>query len=495
MEILTNDICNFEILSKAHLLFEDNNTPKNPNLLSGVFFKRGEYYKNFGVYVSGLARTVKFVDDYNDEVEQSKKLSQNEKKYNLEHFVFLLFIDQNIRDDSQIMNVINSSRWTVPVLFHCPVYTEGKYHIDLFGTLVRFFPMFNFLNNPSQTSMVITIDIELNREDRRKVEALMKNRPKGVTASGEIHNLIYKGEVPYIYSGTLCFNHEKLESNLITKFINSAHTIIGTGHYGKRKTTFGYGIDEMFLNSHLIPAVKNYSIIIEYQISYFLYHSQPYIMKQKREEITNKILKMILYNLYNPGLSSEDMLNIIKESQFLPDLKKMIRRQARISGEITEPSENELEGVEVETSTENTGKTTESDTVLDSEIVDVSVEYEDSTTFEDKDSVMHKILSQLLGDLYDRDKTVEELLMIVDQKTYNIKEKNEVNNALAERFYFVIHDLVTHNKIWMEADVMRLIDKYLRNVISAYVVFEVNPDNKQIENITTFDVVYTDNTI
>lgn len=487
MEILTNDICHFEILAKSHLLFEDDNTPKNVNVLSGVFFKRGEYYKNFGIYVSGLDRTVKFVDEYNDKIKKSNK-SSNDKNSDLQHFIFLLFIDQNIREDSKIMNIIESSKWTVPVLFRCPVYMEGNYHIDLFGTLVRFFPMFNFKNNPSKNSVVITIDIELNREDRRKVEALMRNRPRGVIASGEIHNLIYKGEIPYIYSGTLCFNHEKLNSSLITKFIESAHTIIGTGHYGKRKTTFGYGIDEMFLNSHLIPAVKNYSIIIEYQISYFLYHSKPYITKQKREEVTSKILQMILYDIYDPGLTVNNMFNIIKESQFVHDIKNMIRHQARNTGEIAVDAD-----VDINTDTDtDTDKTT---SVLDSEIVNVDVEYEKSKIIENKESTMHKILFHLLGDLYDRDKSIEELLIIVDEKTYNIKEKNEINNALAERFYFIIHDLVTHNRVWLETDVMRLIDEHLRNIISAYVVFEVNPDTRRIESVKTYDVIYTDSII
>jgi hypothetical protein len=482
MNILSNDICRLEILSKSHLLFNDDNSPKNPNLLSGVFFKRPGYYKNFGIYVSGLARTVKFIDEYNREVDEMVAKPEAERTGNPEHFVFLLFIDQNIRDDKKLMGIIASSEYTVPILFTCAAYMEEGYHFDLFGTLVRFFPMFDFPHNPSTDSTVITIDIELNREDRRKVAAQMRYLPKGVTASGEIHNLIYKREVPYIYSGTLCFNRDKLESSLITRFIESAHTITGTGHYGKRKTTFGYGIDEMFLNGHLIPAVKTFGIIIEYQISYFLYYSQPYIRKQKRENVSHDMLKMILYDLYSPELTVNDMLSIINNVQDISDIKKMVASKDRRITTITPLDKDEKFPDKKVTDTDTD---LESEAVLDSDKIDTDkVEY--------KDSIMHKILQKLLGDMYDSKRSIDELLDVVDEKTYNVRDKNPINNALAERFYFIVHDLVKNDKVWLEVDVMRLIDKYLRNIISAYVIFDVDPDNKEITNITTFDTIYTD---
>jgi hypothetical protein len=492
MDILTNNICKLQILSKSHLLFNDDSTPKNPNIASGVFFKRDAYYKNFGIYVSGLARTVKFIDSYNAEVDEIMKIPEGERTHSPEKFVFLLFIDQNIRDDRKIMSIIGSSKSTVPVLFTCPVYMKGNYHIDLFGTLVRFFPMFNFPNNPALKSTVISIDIELNREDCRKVTALMRHRPEGVTASGEIHNLIYKGEIPYIFSGTLCFNRERLDSELITKFIESAHTIVGTGHYGKRQTTFGYGIDEMFLNSHLIPTVKNYSIIIEYQISYFLYHSQPYIKKQKRENISHQMLKMILYDLFSPELSVTDMLNIIANVQHVSDIKKMVSNKTRELTTITPVSKTDSKDGKFPIKTVDSDTDLESEAVFDLDKMDAK---RDSAKIQYKDSVMHKILHKLLGDMYDPNSTVEKLLTIVDEKTYNVRDKNVINNALAERFYYIIHDLVTNDKTWLEIDVMRLIDKYLRNIVSAYVIFEIDPDNKKVVNIETLDTVYTDNII
>lgn len=496
--ILDNDLCKFEILNRKHLILNDDLTPKSVNLVSAVFFKRDQYYKNFGIYVKGLARTIRFIDNYNEEVEQNNK--QNNKS-NMENFYFLLFIDSNIRNDSKIMKIIERSENTVPILFKCPTYIEGEYHVDLFGTLVRFFPMFNFKNNPAKN--VICIDIELNKEDTRKIKALMTHQPQGVSASGEIHKLIYNGEIPYIYAGTLMFNREKLDLKIIIDYIESAHLIKNTGKYGKRKTTFGYGIDEIFLNQYLLPIVKEYSIIIGYQISYFLYFSKPYIKSQKRAQTTKNMLKLILYDMYNPDLTIDDMIEFVDKSLFMQDLKREIKRQTNEPGPITSTSDGELVSdkspITIETD-EKSDKIISSYVgefpIMTTESDEKSNEKEDKITDADVNdfSTVRKILQNLLGDLYNPSLSVDELITIVDKKTYDILEKNEVNNALAERFYYVIHDLCKNNKVWMEKDIMKLIDDNLRNIISAIVLFKIDPDNKEITDVTTYDAVYT-NTI
>lgn len=499
--IFDNNICKFEILSRRHLLLNDDSTPKSVNLISSVFFKRDQYYKNFGIYVKGLSRTIQFIDNYNREVEQNKSM---------EKFYYLLFIDSNVRDDSKLMKIIRKSENTIPVLFKCPTYIEsknnGEYHVDLFGTLVRFFPMFTFKNNPAKN--VLCIDIELNREDMRKIKSLMTHQPKGVSASGEIHKLIYDGEVPYIYANTVMFNRDKLNPELIINYIETAHTIKSIGHYGKRKTTFGFGVDEIFLNEYLLPVVKEYSIIIEYQISYFLYFSKAYIKKQGRAKATNEVFKLILYDMYDPDLTINDMIEFIDKSLFMQDLKKEIKRQSREPGQISSDfgsSESPFLTTDADEKYEDSDKNLNklldenTDTALDT--LDYFDEI-DQDKITDADigeisniSTARNILQNLLNDLYDPALSVDELIEIVDKKTYNVLEKNEVNNALAERFYYIIHDLVKNNKIWMEKDIMKIIDDDLRNIISAMVLFKIDPDNKEIVNVNTYDVVLTDNKI
>ena len=105
MEFLTNDICTFQILEKEKLLTH------GVNILVSVFFKRDQYYKNFGIYVKGLQKVLHFVDKQNDK----------------NKFIFVLFIDQNIADDEKIMSSIKRCKNCVPVLFKCVKYMDEKY--------------------------------------------------------------------------------------------------------------------------------------------------------------------------------------------------------------------------------------------------------------------------------------------------------------------------------------------------------------------------------
>ena len=99
-------------------------------------------------------------------------------------------------------------------------------------------------------------------------------RHRGVTGAGDISRYLYMGLVPYIYAGLLCFNHAKIDKKVIIDFISNVDTIESKGHYGKRLTPFGYGIDEIFINEFFLPKIGKINIIIDYQPSYFLFHSK-----------------------------------------------------------------------------------------------------------------------------------------------------------------------------------------------------------------------------
>src|SRR5437868_2214408 len=103
MKFLTNPICDFKIISNVDLL------RKPINCISSVFFKRDQYYKNFGTYVKGLKKLLNFIGE---------KYDAN----NPNSFIVILFIDNNILEDEHIMKIINNSKITVPVLFGCPNY-------------------------------------------------------------------------------------------------------------------------------------------------------------------------------------------------------------------------------------------------------------------------------------------------------------------------------------------------------------------------------------
>lgn len=295
-KILTNNLCEFEILNNIDIL---ENNPVN--ILTTVFFKRDQYYKNFDTYIKGLQRLTKFIDD--------PTVNPNNNKYFL-----LLFIDNNVYNDQQLMTIINESPNTIPVLFKCSNYMKDNYHIDLFGTLIRFFPMFDFDNNPFD--ICCCVDVDLHVDDYYRLKQLMINKPKGFIAGGDAVKLIYENKPAYIYAFLIYYNQDKENKQLLENFILNADKIESLGHYGKRLTTFGYGIDEIFINDILLPIIKNYTVVIEYQISYFLYHSKQYLLEKKNMIITSKILNMILGKYANKDFNVNRKLNYIDQHTY-----------------------------------------------------------------------------------------------------------------------------------------------------------------------------------
>lgn len=310
MTFLSNDICTFEVLDKTHLLNQ------GVNILVSVFFKRDQYYKNFDIYVKGLQKVLRFVDD-----------TRNNTKDN--QFVYVLFIDQNIAEDKKIMGMIRSCKLCVPVLFRCVKYMKGSYHFDLFGSMIRFFPMFDFPNNPCNVS--ICIDIDLHRDDYVRLKSVMQHKFNGVTGAGDISRSLYLNLKPYTYAGLLCFNREKVDHNLIINFIRDAGEgkIKSKGHYGKRDTDFGYGIDEIFLNDVFIEHVGEINTIIDYQTSYLLFHSKRFLTEPDRIEKTSRILDTIM------GSYADQKLSVNQKFEFIDKNSYQIREKTEINDEIS----------------------------------------------------------------------------------------------------------------------------------------------------------------
>jgi hypothetical protein len=306
MEFLTNDICTFQILEKEKLLTH------GVNILVSVFFKRDQYYKNFGIYVKGLQKVLHFVDKQNDK----------------NKFIFVLFIDQNIADDEKIMSSIKRCKNCVPVLFKCVKYMDEKYHYDLFGSLVRFFPMFAFPNNPCD--IVICIDIDLHTEDYGRLESVMRHKFKGITGAGDISKVLYDNLKPYTYANLLCFNDKKNDPSMIINFIRDAGEgkIKSKGHYGKRLTNFGFGVDEIFLNDVMIENMGTINTIIEYQISYLMFHSKSFLLQEDRIKKTSDILDTIL------GPYAKADMTVNQKMDFIDKNTYQVRERTKINNEI-----------------------------------------------------------------------------------------------------------------------------------------------------------------
>jgi hypothetical protein len=289
---LKNNICEFEILTKW-----DKN--KKYNILSSSFFKMGSHYKNFNIYVKGLKKLILML-----------KLQSK--------YVLRIFIDEHIKNDKEIYHILINSDKVQIVLFKCSNYiNESKFHIDVFGALVRLFPIFNFDYNDSLN--VIVIDIDLNNEDIHKLKILMKynTENKEIVGMGMINKLLITKYLPHFFCGLFGVFNAKFSKSIILDFIKDASNIKNKGIYGKRLKPFGYGTDELFLNEYFLYAndYKNIKdiklgILFNYDINWFLYYYKNELLEDMASRTYN-YLKIIIGKFYKPNMTSEQMFDII----------------------------------------------------------------------------------------------------------------------------------------------------------------------------------------
>lgn len=276
-EFFVNDICNFNCLNKQ---FEYSN---DDIIISTCLFKMNEHYKNFYIYINGLKRWQEYLN----------KLNNNKIKY-------LIFIDQNIKDDDKIMYIINKSKM-IPILFDCPNYKNNNFHYDLFGSLVRFFPIFD----PKNKNKVIVVDIDLHQEDYKKIDFFIEhiNLLDGLGGFANYDGI----NLPYIFAGMFMCS-EKFDTSMLFDFIKNPPDMADTGFYKKRKTTFGFGIDEIFINKYMIPATKTFFSCIDYKPTNFMFYAKKN-MFTKTPRKSKTCLKYILGKYYVDGMKLDDMYN------------------------------------------------------------------------------------------------------------------------------------------------------------------------------------------
>jgi hypothetical protein len=297
---LDNDICNFELLFPLDVT-------KKKNILSTCFFRMSKHYKNLNTYINGLKRIIKIVDQQNN-------------------YTLRIFIDENIKNDPEIFKLLQSSSKVEIVIFKCSEYMNEQYHFDLFGTLVRLFPCFDFPNNDADR--VIVIDIDLHIDDSRRLEALMKynSSEKEIISSGSLDNLILEKTKPHIISNLTGYLNFKFDHTIITDFIKNAHNIKDVGQYDKRLTPFGFGVDELFITKYLLykdnsKYLKDIKIgvLFEYTFNWFLYHYKKILMQQKYKINTYNNLKFILGKFYKSDFNLNKCFEVIDKYMYNQD--------------------------------------------------------------------------------------------------------------------------------------------------------------------------------
>jgi hypothetical protein len=395
-----NDICRLIVLKNKHLL------ATKINCLSAVFFKSKNYSKNFNIYVNGLRKLIKLV---------------NKSRTN---YKLILFIDMNVKNDPDIMKIINNSDKVIPILFSCFDYMNSNYHIELFATLIRFFPYFDYPNN--FTKNVISVDIDLKYDDRNKLQSLMKLDLDTFTGNAMVKDLIYSNEKGYIFASNALIPKRKLDHKQMSDFIRNAHMNKSLGKYEKRFSPFGFGTDEIFLNDYILPNFETYNIMLDYQISYFMFHSRDFLLNSRNYENSKKLLSIMMDKLQRLNINEKYFMNT---------------------------KDNYLKFQDMITSTNNNQRI-----------------YPSS------------------------DMTLENMLDFIDQNTYGIRKRTEINDIISISFSEIIRTSLDKNKKFIEKNVMDFISTYLLNLISAKILITVEYKTNRIIGVKKYETVY-DSTI
>jgi hypothetical protein len=303
MNYLDNKIC------KLTSLFPIDYSIKK-NIISCSFFKLSTTpYKDFNRYINGLEEL------YNDV----------NTKYKDEKFTIRLFIDNTIYDDKKLFDRIQKMNKIELILYSCSDYLlepEKKYHIGLFGTFVRFFPMFDFPNNDAD--IVIISDIDDTRqldENFKKLNWLKKK---------ENFDKIYifkSGDI----SSSILFNVEIMNKNIINPYAIAPNFIslkkcnhlviynflsdmknsdkifslyiyklkLKSNLYTDKK--FLYGFDEYFLNVSLMNYLIDNKIPFATDITWYVNGSLYFFHRKKKynnneTNLVNKYINLIINN-------------------------------------------------------------------------------------------------------------------------------------------------------------------------------------------------------
>jgi hypothetical protein len=296
-------------LFKLYPLFNINYNIKK-NLICASLFKIKELYKSFDKYIDILEKIYHIID----------------KKY--KNYSFRVFIDNTIYNDEKIMKRLKklSNIELVHYVFLLNI-NEG-----LIGTLVRFFPMFNFKNNDANIVLITDVD-HFMLFDIKKYFKILKNNEVDINEiylikKGNLsQNIQYKGFETvlnnklnvYSYASHI-INIKKINYNIIINYILEViESKIIYSYFTKFKYNndtfnkkfeltkpFIYGVDEYFINFTLHNYFINNKLpiisIIKFNITdtyYYLITERNFYQNLNTKQINmlKSILKSILTSL------------------------------------------------------------------------------------------------------------------------------------------------------------------------------------------------------
>lgn len=282
MNYLENTICQFTPLF-------DIDYTKRQNILSVSLFKLVKGYKKFDIYLNGLNLLNRYVDD------------------ELPEYRIRLFVDATIYQDNYIMNRLKRLDKADLVLYHCSDFiVKNNYHDGLFGTLVRFFPMFDFPNNDANIIWIMDADFD----KRKYVHSFFQSFQKYQQHSGKLLDsyLFFHGRLFHVAAkdtglnyikayavAPKVFNMKRMDKRILIGYLYEVKynkkNIIYSDYKKQRqlqgKTNFIFGVDEYFINHTVIKYLEENKLCFAYRYYYqiisLLFFANENLLDQKEK--------------------------------------------------------------------------------------------------------------------------------------------------------------------------------------------------------------------
>ena len=319
---MENNICNFTILESP--------SRKYANTVNIVFFRAFPLYKNFSKYVDGLKSWKGYMEKYYPESQLQ------------------IFIDKTIANDKSIQTILNKLNARI-YLFDCPEYKiDDTFHIGLFATMIRFYPMFDINNHPLKIAHIQ--ELEPDSEGVHRFSDIEKiSRMKFTHKLSFLHmssdifkkikgfNYLFEDIIhyPWIIAGRFTV-FEKFPFELFTNYLNdikSGKKFINRYEYTqaqnikKEHENYSFGVDEIFLNHILLPWMinnnKNIGIFINFTLAHPIYYLDNQIKNHKNSK---DIFNIILQNKKSLNVSLKEFDNLFYQKNVTERAKQCAER-------------------------------------------------------------------------------------------------------------------------------------------------------------------------
>lgn len=300
-----DNFCNFNIIKKIN--------EKKKYLLSASLFYLNDPYKDNSRYINGLKKLIEFLE------------------FN-KSFILRIYYDNSIFENDEyrnMFNILKKNKFVELTNYSCKKFLKNKYHIGIFGVLIRFLPIF-YKNNQYDIIYIIDIDDnsygyipkyinKLENSDKNFIFILpinyserYFNKLNNKFGNTIISNILVKD---YVFDIKLFINflNEIYNSDKIYKMLYNINKNFFNIKDGDVLST--YGVDEYFLNKYLLNLLNENKIFFLKENYYFDYFFKNLLILNN-SRILNIYLKELITTFYkeinNKSYNNYELLNILK---------------------------------------------------------------------------------------------------------------------------------------------------------------------------------------